>query len=96
MPGSKSSPRVETMSQGAAPRPAAIRRRAGTCGPPPDHLWIGRRSRQFAPSRRLTNVPELRTPQRRSSNANSLRWRVLAKPRRVITPSQILGSYQDS
>src|SRR6266540_5591651 len=30
--------------------------------PPPDHLWIGRRSRQFAPSQRLTNVPELRTP----------------------------------
>src|SRR4030088_1176079 len=28
-------------------------------------------------------------PQCRSSNANSLRWRVLAQPRRVVTTSQI-------
>ena len=34
-------------------------------------------------------------PHRRSSNANSLRWRVLAKPRRVITAFQIHGSRTD-
>jgi hypothetical protein len=51
--------------------------------PPPDHHWIGTKSRQFLPSRRLTNTRARRAaeilalgpscrPQRRSSNAKSL------------------------
>ena len=35
-------------------------------------------------------------PQCRSSNANSLRWRVLAQPRRVVTTSQIHSPRSDS
>jgi hypothetical protein len=51
--------------------------------PPPDHLWIGTKSRHVLPTQRVTNarasIPaEMRACaraayQRRSSNANSLR-----------------------
>jgi hypothetical protein len=73
-------------------------------------LWIGRKSRPFVisamqfdettPARRclLQSWYGVRAayPQCRSSNANSLRWRVLAQPRRVVTTSQIHSPPSDS
>jgi hypothetical protein len=65
--------------------------------PPPDHLWIGTKSRQFLPSQRSSNVrarmpaeilalgPSSVSP-RRSSNANSLCGQNSAASRESVRP----------
>ena len=70
------------------------------------HNWIEIAARQQSRSAAaaLINFGVLRflapgpscVSRRRSSNANSLWWRVLAQPRRIITTSQIHSSRSDS